>query len=415
MTWETALTEGMATPRYALNPAAVTEPLSEVGRWNALMSAGGDLIYSQSAIFFPLDPACYADRLHAWRNIDPATLSDMELTALLDRMLISVEIRPTNRCNSACYFCFSAHEDAKNSATLPESILESLIDDLARRGRQHPLTVRFCGGGEPTCHPGTVAAVEFLEQSGVPTNLITNGIALSDRDTQMLGTHATMVRFSLDAAQAETYQRSHGVPSYQRVLQNLRSLIEVRNASGRTECSFIGATFLITRDNSSEILPFAEQMKALGVDLIWLKAVTPGPEFSDDEADNINRQLALAESLSDERFFVSATRFRVMRKAPDLYRHDGLFCWSCVMKAFVLANGDVCLCLSHKDEVLGNLHQQPFADIWGGPRHRHLLRMHYWKACGVCLEARFNKSLGFLSTAQAPVFKGGIDELTSFS
>lgn len=382
----------------------ILEPLAEAGRWNMLFNTDSR-VYSQSAIFYPLDPGYYQKRLRM-AAVNTVKMTDKELSSQLKKDLISVEIRNTDMCNSNCYFCFS-RKDRKVKYNIDNAAYSRLIKSLVGMRNDTLFTARFCGGGEPLCHPMTVGSVFELESAGIPVNLITNGAGLNTDDLALLGSVATMVRFSVDAATPSTYEKMHGVDpvKFNTVLENIRSLVRIRNRKGRKGKMFIGATFLISEFNFHEIEKFTSVMKGAGVDLVWIKAVNNLPEFAGEDAMEITRQLKKSESMTDRAFFVSATRFRIARTFSDVYMNYNEMCYSVFTKAFISPDGNVVLCLSRNKETLGNINNESFDKIWGGERHVELIRNKIWSSCSDCLEARYNASADFM-VKNSGVMKG---------
>jgi MoaA/NifB/PqqE/SkfB family radical SAM enzyme len=402
--------------KNATHETNITEPLSEVGRWNQL-STDKTQIYSQSGIFFPLDPAIYLKKIKNFKINEISYLTDAELKTQLQNMLISFEIRNTDYCNQKCYFCSSEREKKPGftqhhiKTDMHIQLEDKLIEMKKINGA--PLSVRYCGGGDPLCHPRTVPSIIKFETAGINTNLITNGFGLNEEQIEMLAKYSSMTRFSIDGCSAESYSKIHGMNSdaFTKVMSNFGKIAKLRDMNKRKDQMFLGATFLISHYNFHEIEPFCKTVKDYGANLVWIKALSNESEFDQNELSQINTQIDSANRLSDDHFYVSATRYKVARAFSNLYENDGKTCWSALTKAFLQPNGNIALCLSHKDISIGNIYETDVREIWGGQKHIEIIRAKDWEKCLNCFEARFNKSTNFLyDNRDLDLFKTQRDE-----
>lgn len=376
----------------------VTEPLRAVGRWNQLATDSRE-VYSQSGIFFPLDPAEYLSKI---KGIDPGSvnqLTDDELKRILTSSLLSFEIRNTDYCNQQCYFCSTQRERGEDGVRdqIAPSVHRELEDSLIALKKKYntPVSIRFSGAGDPSVHERTVEAIARFERNGIHTNLISNGTHFSEKQLTELSKYSKMIRFSFDAATPETYAKTHRSKDFDVVLHNFKRLSQLRKLFGRKEM-FLGATFLICPENYHEIEMFSKLIKAAGADLVWIKAINNKQLFSDKQLCEIDESINNATALSDNGFYVSATRYKVARSYENIYRANGRTCWSMFTKAFLQPNGDLAICLSHKDIILGNIATETVEEMWGGEKHRRLIREKVWEKCLGCFEARFNASVDFM-------------------
>jgi MoaA/NifB/PqqE/SkfB family radical SAM enzyme len=278
------------------------------------------------------------------------------------------------------------------------SIFEALHRELEydlidlRTNHNSSFMIRYTGSGEPLMHKRTLPSLIAFEQVGIPTALITNGSILTKESATELGRHGTFVRFSIDAANANTYAniRRCSEDKFDMVF----TAIETINRTGTT---LVAVTFLICRENFTQIFEFCTLMKRAGVQIIWLRSLNDPDEFSESEIIRIKEDIRRVEALNDRHFYVFALQFWIYRKINTLhYRYDDTRCWSRFTKAVIQPNGDVISCLSHKDFIFGNINDTPFSKIWGEKRHIAFIRSGSKSACSACIESRFNNSLEFM-------------------
>jgi MoaA/NifB/PqqE/SkfB family radical SAM enzyme len=367
------------------------EKHSLVGRWNTLATENGqEAIYTHSSVFLPLSPGHYYKKMAVWADGSTDKITKEKLFG----SLLSVEIRAEDNCNMDCYYCYNRKSlDIHYKRTsLPEDVHIRLEHDLiAMRAKSDAFAVRYTGAGEPLCHKRTIPSIMAFEKAGIPTCLITNGTNMSPEQARELSTHATYIRFSVDAIRRETYTkiRRCSPAAFDTLIRNLKSMDQ--------SAMLTGATFLVCKENFREIYSFCETMKALGVKVVWIRSTNDPDPFIREEMADIHEQIEHAQQLTDNRFFVFSEQFHIFRTASALhYRYGNIPCWSAYTKAFIQPNGDVVICLSHKEYVIGNIHRQSFSAIWGGERHIRFLRQTDFSRCSQCIESRYNCAINFM-------------------
>lgn len=398
---------------YSFQADHVTEPISEVARWNTLYDKkNNESVYSHSALSLPLTPEFYQKKVEIWRN---ASDKHDEIKNLLSKSLTSVEIRNTDFCNQDCYYCYnrkSLEIGYEKTLISPEIHLKLENDLLKHRQNGHLFAVRYTGAGDPLCYNRTIESIVRFEKEGIPTCLITNGMGMRIDEAFSLGENSTMIRFSLDAASAEVYAQIRRLPesSYYKVLDNLRAIIKSRDCANRKGYMLVGVTFLVCQENYKQIFEFCQLMAEIGVDVVWIRSVNDMPLFSEKEIELINTEIEKAKRLNNNEFFVFSIQFHIFRRFLALhYRYGSEKCWSSFTKAFVLPNGNVTICLSHKELSLGNIYSNSFFDIWGGERHINFIMSQEWTHCSQCIESRFNVQLQFLSNHKGnSLFKSNV-------
>jgi sulfatase maturation enzyme AslB (radical SAM superfamily) len=369
------------------------EDIWSVGRWNTLAAPQheGAAVYTQSSVFLPLSPGHYKKNLRHLesRNLRALTQEDLR------RCIASVEIQNTDSCNQDCYYCYNrkSMDIGYQRTQLSDEVHRQLEEDiLALKRGGAGISVRYTGKGEPLCHNRTLPSLIQFEEAGIPTILVTNGMALDKQAMQSLAGRASCLRFSIDAAKDETYRRIRRCG--EGMLNQLISNIHRTQMLG----TLLGATFLICRENYQEIYDFCAKMKMAGVHIVWLRSTNDPEAFGDSEMAHITRLIQAAELLIDDQFIIFHNQFTVYRNINALhYRYSDTPCWAAYLKSFIRPNGDVIVCLSHDDFVIGNLNERPFSEIWGGKKHLTLLREKDWNECSSCVESRFNASVNFLN------------------
>lgn len=382
---------------------AVMEQTDDICRWNTLFTEDRkSSAYTHSSVFLPGSPEFSQKRIAVWIKPENGRITREKLL----ESFLSVEIRNTDFCPQNCYYCYNRRDmDIRYERTaLPEEAHRALEKDLLDMKNRigHAFSVRYTGAGEPLNHARTLPSLLGFEKAGIPTILVTNGELMDENGAETLGKSASYVRFSVDAAEPGTYAsiRRCGAGAFDMVMGNI-----ARVASGGC---FVGATFLVCRENFRQIHAFCEKMKALGVRAVWIRSTDSCDPFADDEMALIQSEIERSKTLCSENFRVMADQFIIYRKVSLLhYKYDDSRCWSCFTKAFIQPNGNVIACLSRPDFKLGSILEQPFSDIWGGERHIRFLRETDFSACSQCIEARYNSAVDFLArNSDQIIYKG---------
>ena len=380
------------------------EEPNDVCRWNTLFNEDKtDITYTHSAIFLPGSPEFCKERIKVWsKRSDEERMKvwskrcDEEFTKeRLEQSLMSVEIRNTDFCPQNCYYCYNRRDmDVKYIRTsLPKELHVSLEKDLIKMRNVigHNFFVRYTGTGEPLSHPRTLPSLLSFERTGIPVALITNGELLSVGEASELGYDGTYVRFSVDASNAQSYAviRRCNIDVFEKIKNNIAAVT-------RGRC-FVGATFLVCRENFEQIFDFCRLMKSLGVHAVWIRSTDNCDYFSDEEMRHIEMDINRALTLIDKSFIVVANQFKIYRSTSLLhYKYDTVRCWSGHTKAFIQPDGNVIICLSRPDYIIGNLQEQDFSQIWGGERHLRFLKDTDVTTCSQCIESRYNSAVDFL-------------------
>jgi len=141
--------------------------------------------------------------------------------------LISINMDITTGCDHACGHCVD--DDILNSGKrLKFEHVTNMIDTLQQDGLR---SVILIGGGEPTLHPNFEEIVTHIKSKNLQLGIVSNGghISRIENIAHTL-TKGDWVRFSVDAATNETYQKIHWLTSNRKPTN---SLLDVLNGGAR--------------------------------------------------------------------------------------------------------------------------------------------------------------------------------------
>ncbi len=272
----------------------------------------------------------------------------------------------TEFCNLACIHCpYEAVTKVKGAKRrhLDMELHRKLIDEVA----QHLGTCRFLrytGDGEPLLHPHlSEMLAHAVERTGLPVNLTTNGMLLTEEIARSLvDAGVSVIDISLDAHEEETYRRIRVKGELARTRENIHRLLAVTARSGgRTR---VVVSFVLQPLNEGEVEAFRSYWRSCGVaDVI----IRPRHSCAGSNA---------------------AIRDAMWAEAPRV-RHPCLYPWE---RLVVKSDGTFSYCPAdwlHQAD-LGSLADFGVAEVWTGEKMQALRRTHQLNTfpekslCGRC-------------------------------
>ena len=302
-----------------------------------------------------------------------------------------VFIEATNHCNLLCQTCphtFFQRESLK-SLTLAEfvAIAEQFPD--MQRALLH-------GIGEPLMNRDLPVIIKYLKQRKVEVIINSNGTLLtSSWQGALLDSGLDEYRCSIDAATNETYTRIRGANLLPKLVAGLEGLVKRKESNG-AKTPRISIWCVATLENLAELPDLIRLASRTGIREVYVQRLVYFARDTEkqfgmarDELAIFGQNKALEEEtiaacmqLSTElgiTFRASGARDPVNSLAAA--RPADFAPWSECMRpwttAYVTANGN-CLpcCISpfaieqYESLILGNLIEQPFEQIWNGPKYQ---------------------------------------------
>ncbi len=295
-------------------------------------------------------------------------------------------LETTNQCSLACVHCTvaegSAHPHHARAGFLPLATAEALFDDLLATGARFDTLIPFWLG-EPLVHPefGAIYRAGLRAAAGgafARVELHSNATHLG-RDRVRTALNASPVpqtwHFSLDAASRDTYASIKGRDSFEAVEDNILAFLDEK---ARSHAPWPRPVFqmILSGNNAHEAEAFRDRWTGACRDrgLPVRAAAQQVPSGAD--AIVFFRQLdaPTPEAQADAN---QAYRAAVSRLGLALPREDrtpravdrGPGICACFWKSPVVSwDGNVTTCTrdNRLQNVLGNVLQQPFSEIWFG-------------------------------------------------
>jgi MoaA/NifB/PqqE/SkfB family radical SAM enzyme len=305
----------------------------------------------------------------------------------------SLYIEPTNRCNSLCTTCPRTFFPMESPADMSFERFKSIVD-------QFPVLERVVmhGLGEPMLNHDLARMIEYLKARPEGTYVLynSNSIAMtSQRAEQLVASGLDEYRASLDGATPDTYRAIRGVNALEKVVRNLRLLVETKQWMGAS-APHISAWFIAMRENLHELLDVIRLARKVGITEFYMQRFVYFGEglgveeqslyrrLKDEERVLVERAEALCRGLGMKFQAAGATTPVHMMSADVQSSRPWSECRRPTTLSYITANGNVLSCCfvpfaSHDyaqvgDLILGNAFEQPFEDIWNGAAYSEFRR-----------------------------------------
>ena len=310
-----------------------------------------------------------------------ATTRRLPVVATLPR---SLYLETTNRCDSKCQTCIRTFRSLEPPADLTLEQVKAITEQFSVLER-----VVLHGIGEPLLNREIFEIVAYLKTRAATVLFNSDAISLTaTRALRLIQSGLDEYRVSLDAATRQTYRRLRGVDQFDRVVANVRRLVQLERGRSRS-APRVSLWFTASRANLDELLAFVRLAADLGVDEVYVqRLVFNGLGLATaenalhgrlqrqeqevlDQAQELARGLGVALRASGLTTPLASLKGELSSPRP----------WAGCQRpwtlSYVTANGNVLPCCispwvarDYQALILGNALAEPFADIWNGERYR---------------------------------------------
>lgn len=270
-----------------------------------------------------------------------------------------ISVWPTHNCNMNCDYCLFGELVNKDRVNIDTRKFCDFITDVSKMGVEG---IEFSGGGEPGLHPDLQEIAMHITANGMRVGILTNGTNI---DAEKICDVYSYIRVSLDYADKEQYVKFKKPASdrlYDKVIQNIKSLVETRKSKYPT----IGVKFLLSSTNYKDVEKMVKLARDLGVDYVQFKP-THNTEYdlSEHQAAEADRAIETLRAWSFFPIIGRATRLCATVK-----------CFMSPIHTVINALGDVFICcyFRTKEMAIGNIFTEDFKKFWGGERHHDLVK-----------------------------------------
>ena len=296
----------------------------------------------------------------------------------------SLYLETTNRCDSKCQTCIRTFRSLEPPADLTLAQVKAIAE-------QFPVLERVVlhGIGEPLLNREIFEIVAYLKSRAATVLFNSDAISLTlTRALKLIDSGLDEYRVSMDAATPETYRRIRGVDQFDRVMANVRRLVELEQERSRS-APRVSLWFTAARVNLPELPAFVRLAARLGVEEVYVQRLVfneLGLATAENALHGRLRQqeqelLAQTEALARALGVVLHASGLTTPLASLNGQSPGARPWAGCQRpwtlSYVTANGNVLPCCispwvarDYPALILGRAFAEPFADIWNGERYR---------------------------------------------
>ena len=271
----------------------------------------------------------------------------------------TVSLEPTTACNLRCPECPSGlRQFSRPTGNLKQDFYRDMVGQL----HKELLYLIFYFQGEPYINPGFLDMVEYAHARNIYTITSTNGHFLNDANAKRtIESGLDRLIISVDGTTQETYENYRKAGKLESVLQGARNVVKwKRELKSRTP--HIIFQFLVVKPNEHQIDDIYTLAEEIGVNEVKLKSAQVYEyEHGNDLIPTIEKYRRYTPN--------GDGTWRVKNKLLD-------HCWKLWHSCVITWDGLVVPCCFDKDAKyqLGDLKEQPFAEVWHSPAYHRFRR-----------------------------------------
>lgn len=317
-------------------------------------------------------------------DIDPVQElfdEDMEIERMIFSAPLRMDLAITYKCNNKCVKCYV--EKKREIKELKTEEWKKVLDKLWDIGVPH---VTFTGG-EPTTRKDLVKLVEYAEDIGIVTGLITNGRNLKDKNLvdELVAAGIDHFQITIESHLPEVHDKLTGVKgSWEETVEGIKNVVPTP--------VFIMTNTTLVPENINEIDKTIEFLASLGIDHFAANGIIKAGGGKNDSLDltveELNKTLDTimkkAEEMKMRFLWYSPTRYCEFNPVKK-----GLGVKQCTAANIAMAiepDGQVIPCQSYFD-TLGNILTTPWKKIWNHKTAKRIRKRKYLpQECKKCPE-----------------------------
>jgi len=279
----------------------------------------------------------------------------------------------TNQCNLRCSMCGQSWFEGKRTY-IPDEVLAKV-----RELYPHLKEISVFGFGE------SLVDKRFFDiLSDIPDHILTkyvsNGLLITRENAEKLITQGLdELYISIDAATPETYKFVRGVQGFERIIENIRGLVELKKQLN-SPTPVITMAYTFYRRTAEEFLDFIRLAHSLGVQkvsgdylIVYRKELVEESLFFDQELGNkvFRDAKALAQELGIELVIPKSFEEARQEESTD----SGMIpCYEPWEFVYFRSDGHIGPCCVN-DIKLGDLNTQSFENIWNSNTYQNFRKM----------------------------------------
>lgn len=291
-------------------------------------------------------------------------------------------------CNHKCIFCNTefATSDNRRHNSIDKDTLVRFLRDAYRHGLK---AITICGSGEPLIYKDIIPLLYEIHSIGIDIGIFTNGYMLNEDIRKAILDTCTFVRCSINASNQIEHETVHRVKNqFECIKNNIASLVKekkLRNAQLPT----IGTQFVFYEENYKSIPMVAKLWREVGVDYCEIKPLIEGEGssvgqlvFPALDVNEVRNQMEIAKTYECDGYDVY-TKYGQYLNSISKEERTYKKCYGQAITANMWSDGNVYLCSNqeHEKDILGNVYESSFEEIWNGEKRKKRISEINLKVC----------------------------------
>ncbi|MCR5124281.1 MAG: radical SAM protein [Treponema sp.] len=286
----------------------------------------------------------------------------------LNTLPLRATVQTTDFCNLNCIMC-QIHSQEENHTL--KQMAKSDFDKIVQKLFPTLIEVHPTNIGEPLISPWFDYLAEKAFEYGVLLDITSNGTLLTEEKIKKILPSLLDIKISFDGAKKETFEKIRKGADFDKVVQNIKNFVRLRNAS--KSHATITLQMTLFNFNYTELPDVIRLAKDLGVDKVKAYHVFSYSSeidnfslmnnLSDFEkvraesielAKNIRMNVSINESLSENQ----------VEAEPKLVHQKCRLPWA---ECFIDFDGEVYPCHTHNHKSYGNIFESDSESVWSSP------------------------------------------------
>ena len=319
-------------------------------------------------------------------KIDPVTFLEIEKEEPFSYHYsapLRMDTALTFRCQNDCIHCYAGgpHETPELTTAQWKAVINKLSDV--------GVFILTFTGGEPTLRDDLPELLQYAQNKGIVTGLITNGRRLKDKEyvAKLERSGLDFAQITLESHKPKVHDAMTGaVGSWKETVAGIKNVVNSQ--------IYVSTNTTLSKHNAGGFLTTVDYIKELGVDAFGCNSLIysgKAPDASDDFALTTDQLKTLLPQVREKAQllglkFLWYTPTQYCELDPVQLGLGIKSCTAALINACVGPNGDVYPCQSYF-ESLGNILTEPWEKIWHNPLAEKLRNREYVEdKCKDCCE-----------------------------
>ena len=282
---------------------------------------------------------------------------------------ITMDIEPTTGCNFRCTMCQVSDENFI-SKNLNFEVFKKFIDQ-----NKQLLKIKLQGMGEPLVNNNFYKMVDYASQSGICSEITTNGSLLNEKNINFLKkSQLSRITISMDGATKETFENIRVKSNFNTVVNNSINLVkQFKRKIIRPE---ISAWCTLQKKNFFEAEKIFDLCSNIGFDKLTFQIhLTDWGKLEWREKNNKqqinNDDTKILEVLNMIKNKSKKSNIKVEIFEENLLSFEKQCSWPWT-STYLSKTGDIvpcCIIGDEKVESFGNINDQNFSQIWNSTKY----------------------------------------------